>query len=111
MGVSLHACGLPGNTASWDTAPDFGRTTLTVGIAARSVLAPRVVSAWARSRMPEKMTVPRMRTAAARPANNQGDNGFDGADLGCSASEWETSVGVLSMVLMLVSICIRRDYA
>src|ERR1700730_12937691 len=111
MGVLLSGCVLPGNATSWDTAPDVGRTTFTVGTAARSVLTPRVVSAWARSRMPEKMTVPRTRTAAARPAHNQGDDGFDGAELGCSASVWGTSDGLLSMVFMLVSICIRRDYA
>src|ERR1700693_185880 len=111
MGVSLNACVLPGNTTSWNTAPDVGRTTLTVGTAARSVLTPRVVSAWARSRMPEKMTVPRMRTAAASPANNHGDDGFDVADLGCSESVCETSDGLLSSVFILVSICIRRDYA
>jgi hypothetical protein len=61
--------------------------------------------------MPEKMTVPKMRTAAASPANNHGDDGFDGADLGCSEPVGETSDGLLSSVFILVSICIRRDYA
>src|ERR1700735_3486157 len=51
--------------------------------------------------MPEEMTMPRTTTAAARPTNNQRDDGPDGTGAGCCVSVWITSDEFSSMVFIV----------
>src|SRR5271170_303963 len=57
------------------------------------------------------MTVLRTRTAAARPVNSHGDEGFADADVGWAELVWGTSGDLFLMLLMVYPHFSGRDYA